>query len=215
MFLGILPLVICLKKQHLRRLKILAFLLIFGIAVFTGGYLYFNSLLNKKVASVPQESIPYYEQKPDNTTLLLEICTTQILLNLDFEQEILNILYPEDSVTIGDVVFGYEVNHIIKADYSLAEYFTDAVQGIELTVDGQTLRYTGVQIYELLNFSYVSDELGREILAAIISGIGQNSITDEELLYVVKNYETDLKFSDCFMWTDYLQKLCRFPRFVN
>ncbi len=206
-FLGKIKLVIILRKKTKRFLKISLFLICFELVIFSCGYFYLDSRLKKSMANESVESVPYYVQVPENKTVLITVCQEKILLNLNFQEEIINIIFLETKAEN----HGYTVDYEIICNYEMIGYLVDVAGGIEL--DG--LRYTGVQITELLEYKPQDITSKKLITQKIIQGISASGFTKENLLYIIENSETNLEFIHCFDWADWIPKLCRFPRFVN
>ena len=126
---------------------------------------------------------------------------------MNFEEERLNIVFAEHSADS----YGYDTDYNINCDYKIVGYLVDIVGGIEL----ENLRYTGVQIVDILEYSYQTNDVKKQICQQIINGIGNSGFTKENLLYIIENSETKLKFNKCFLWTGYIGTLCKYPNFVN
>lgn len=177
------------------------------MSVFIGGYFYLNSILDNSTVSENVESVPYYSSTPENAGILLNICEEKVYLYLDFGEEILNVIFPETDINN----YGYGIDYTINCNYEIVGYLVDLVGGIEL----ENIRYTGVQITELYEFSNTSDTFKRETAQGIITGIAETGVTKEDLLYIIENSDTNLKFNECFSWAEYMGPLCNFPRFIN
>ena len=206
-FLGKIKLVIILRKKTKRFLKISLFLICFELVIFSCGYFYLDSRLKKTLANESVESVPYYTQVPENKTVLMTVCQDKILLNLNFKEEIINIIFLETEAEN----YGYTVDYDVICNYEMIGYLVDVAGGIEL--DG--LRYTGVQITEMLEYNPQDITSKKLITQNIINGIAKNGFTKEKLLYIIDNSETNLKFNQCFDWENWIPKLCRLPRFIN
>ena len=89
-------------------------------------------------------------------------------------------------------------------------YLTDIAGGIEL--EGE--RYTGVQITDMLEYSVVTKDTKKQITEEIIMGIAENGFTKEDMLYIIENADTNLKFASAYTWMDYIGELCKFPVIV-
>ena len=165
-------------------------------------------------ASNTVESVPFY-QIPNNKTFLLEICEDKILMNFDFAQSVLNIIYLPEFRKNENNIYGYEIDYNLKTDYEFVGYLVDQVGGITLNIDDETLRYTGTQITEMLEFSPITQEIKYEILKNLIYAIGITGFTKENLLYIVENCESELKFNEGILFLDYIADCCKFPRFIN
>lgn len=204
--MGKINAVIYLKKKSIIILKTISFSLVFGIIFFTVGFFYLDSRLENMTVSEKTESVPYYSV-PSDVTLLLNICEDKILVNLKFEDEKINIAFVDGN----EYDYGYTIDYNINCNYELVGYLVDISGGIE--IDG--LRQTGIQITEMLQQTMVKDSQKREITEAIVNGIADSNFTKEDLLFIIENSENDLKFNECYFWTGYISKLCKFPCYIN
>lgn len=196
-----------MRKKIKRFLKVGIFLLVLELAFFSCGYFYLDSRLKKTTVNDSVESVPYYTQTPENKTVLLNVCQDEILFHLNFTEEIINIIFLESNAEN----YGYSVDFRIYCDYEMVGYLVDVAGGIEL----ENLRYTGVQITEMLEYNEKNISFKKTLAKNIIKGIGNNGFTKENLLYIIENSETDLGFAESFYWVNFIPKLCRFARFVN
>ena len=196
-----------MKKRIKKFLKIGAFLLCFELIIFGCGYLYLDSRLKKTTANEPIDSVPYYTQIPENKTVLFTVCKDKILFDLNFQEELINIIFLENEAES----YGYTVDYNLSCNYEMVGYLVDIAGGVEF----DDLRHTGVQITEMLEYNEQSIGTKQLIIQNIIKGIANSGFTKENLLYILENSETDLSFSKCFEWVDFIPKLCRFVRFVN
>lgn len=203
-----------MKSKATRQFKIFYFLLVFGISVFLSGYFYLNNLLNITSVAKNEEKIPYYSV-PENTTILFKICNDNLLIDLDFNESIINVLLVDESFSTNTDLYGYSVDYTVKSDYDLVSFLVDNVGGIELENDGELLRYTGVQICEMFEYSKVSNDKKNEIIKKIIDGIAVTGLTKEDMLFIIEESETNLNFSIAYLWVDHIKELCKFPRFIN
>ena len=196
-----------MKKRMKKVLKIGVFLLCFELIILGCGYLYLDSRLKKTTANEPINSIPYYTQIPENKTVLLTVCQDKILIYLNFKEELINIIFLENDAES----YGYTVDYNLSCDYEMVGYLVDIAGGIEI----DNLRYTGVQIIEMLEYNEQGIGTKQLITQNIIEGIANRGFTKENLLYIIENSETDLGFAESFDWVDFIPKLCRLVRFVN
>ncbi len=175
-------------------------------AVFVGaGYYYINK--NLEPAQNNTESVPYYQQKADNAGVLFEIDGLPTFLYFDFENEKLFASINPD-VADSSNIYGYTVDYTVKTDISVLGDIVDYVDGIELDIDNTVLRYTGVQVIEILSVS-TSYDLKREIIKGIAFKISQNGIGADLFVSIIENSKTDLKLPDCYFWAESMSKICR------
>ena len=204
--MGKINAVINLKKKSITVLKTIFLSLVFGTIFFVAGFFYLDSRLENMTVSEKTESVPYYSV-PSDATVLINICEDSILVNLKFEEEKINIVFVDGN----EYDYGYTVDYNLNCNYELVGYLVDISGGIE--IDG--LRQTGIQITEMLQQTLVKNSQKRAITEAIVDGIADSSFTKEDLLFIIENSENDLKFNECYFWTNYISKLCKFPCYIN
>ena len=183
-----------------------------AVLVFVGvGLSYVSS--EKKVAQNETESVPYYLAYPESKGVLFEFLGDKAFFYFDFEGQSLSVIYPDEEYE--KEIYGYPIDFMVSADYSLLEYIIDAVGGITLKRGEESLNLTGVQVSDILETSPERDELCREITEQIVFGISKQGFNRESVLYIVENSETNLTVPDCYYWSEYLKEVCSLPRFVN
>lgn len=201
---------IFLKRKVKRHINNILFLIFFGSVVFSAGYLYLDNKLGGVSASNSEENVPYYETLPQDATVMFKICDDNILVNLCFSENTVKVVLAEDFDENQDTVYGYKIDYYLNCDFKTVGYLTDIAGGIELGNE----RYTGVQITEMLEYQSVSEETKKLITEKIILGISENGFTKEDMLYIIENADTNLKFADSYTWTQYIGELCKFPVIV-
>lgn len=198
--------VINLKKKSIRIFRTLFLSLLFGVIFFVSGFLYLNSQLEKITVSEKAEKVPYYSV-PNDATLLFNICEDSVLVNLKFKEEKVNVAFLENS----SEYYGYTIDYTVNCDYDFVGYLVDIVGGIE--IDGY--RQTGIQVIELLEFTQAKNSQKQSIAKSVVKGIASSGFTKENLLYIIENSDSNLKFNDCYFWTEHISKLCKFPCYIN
>lgn len=184
------------------------------LLIFIGsGYLYLSYELSPTEAN--EESVPYYTSIPENAGVMLDICGDRLLIFMDFEKSTMSMIFDESDVSAGEELFGYSVDYIIKGDYDLLAGIVDKVSGVELEIGEEKLRYTGVQITDLLSRTAQRQDLNREITSQIIKKIKENGFQKEDFLYIIENSDTNLTLPDCYQWCDYIKGLCKNAKFIN
>lgn len=178
----------------------------------SSGYLYLRRSF--KPAKGDASKIPYTFSAPENKGIMTELCSDLTFFYLDFEDEKLTVIIPPDSFS-SDEIYGYPIDFKIKSDYSLLAAVIDYAGGIELSDGDTVLRYTGVQISDILSRTADISELKRDIINALIAQIAENGIDGEVFKFIIENTETDLTVPDCFNWEQYLEKLCRNGGIIN
>lgn len=201
---------IFLKRKVRRYISNILFLIFFGSAVFSAGYLYLDSTITDIDVTKTEEKVQYYETLPQDTTVLFNICDDNILVNLCFSDKTLKVVSAEDFDENQNTVYGYNIDYYINCNYKIVGYLTDIAGGVEL--EGE--RYTGVQITEMLEYSGVTKETKKLITEKIVQGISENGFSKEDMLYITENADTNLKFAASYTWTQYIGELCEFPVIV-
>ena len=201
---------IFLKIKVRRYISNILFLIFFGSAVFSAGYLYLDSTITDIDVTKTEEKVQYYETLPQDTTVLFNICDDNILVNLCFSDKTLKVVSAEDFDENQNTVYGYNIDYYINCNYKTVGYLTDIAGGVEL--EGK--RYTGVQITEMLEYSGVTKETKKLITEKIIQGISENGFNKDDMLYITENADTNLKFASAYIWIDYIKELCKYPIIV-
>ena len=201
---------ILLKRKVRRYISNILFLIFFGAAVFSAGYLYLDSTITDIDVTKTEEKVQYYETLPQDTTVLFNICDDNILVNLCFSDKTLKVVSAEDFDENQNTVYGYNIDYYINCNYKIVGYLTDIAGGVEL--EGK--RYTGVQITEMLEYSGVTKETKKLITEKIIQGISENGFNKDDMLYITENADTNLKFASAYIWIDYIKELCKYPIIV-
>lgn len=200
-------------KNTVKHALLLAGLCLGCLLTLVGGgyaYLSFNTeKTDKKASQVPYEFAP-----PENAGIMFEFCGDRTFVYLNFENEEMKIVFPL-SGDLGDTVYGYSVDYLVEGDYYLLADIIDAADGIELQSDDGKYRYTGVQIAELLSNTVDTEELKRNIIAALTRKTADFGI-DENVFYdIIKKGDTNLTVPDCHRWAEYLSLLCKNCTVVN
>lgn len=199
-----------MKGKIKRYINNALFFIFFGSVVFSAGYLYLDSTVGDIDVTKTEEKVPYYETLPQDTTVLLKICDDNILVNLCFSDKTIKLVLAEDFAHEQNTVYGYKIDYYLNSNFKTVGYLTDIAGGIEL--EGE--RYTGVQITDMLEYSVVTKDTKKQITEEIIMGIAENGFTKEDMLYIIENADTNLKFASAYTWIDYIGELCEFPVIV-
>ena len=160
-----------------------------------GGYFYLRQNFRETENKV--SSVPYSFSAPESKGIMLEICGSPTYLYLDFYEERLKVIIPPEK-EYGEDIYGYPIDYTVKTDYRFVAAVIDYADGIELNLDGEALRYTGVQISDILSRTVDVSELKRSIITALMKKIGENGIDGEVFDYLVESTETDITVPDCY-----------------
>lgn len=201
-----------MKRKIFGIIKLLCLCIICCSLFVGGGYFYLRQSF--KEAENKVSSIPYSFSAPENKGIMLDICGGLTFLYLDFDEERLKIIIPSET-EYGEEIFGYPIDFTVKTDYGFVSELIDCADGIELNLDGETLRYTGVQIADILSRTVDASELKRQIIAALLEKIGENSIDGEFFDFLVESTDTDITVPDYYYWEKFITKLCKNGGIIN
>lgn len=156
-------------------------------------------------ASVPKTNEPY-QYVPTNKGILFKFeDNTACLIYLDFGFPSVTAVFT-DKLNVSRIG-KYTVDYYVDADYSLIAGIIDRIGGIELKENGETKRFTGVQVTEMLSYKTNTDTFKKDIIEEIFKKISKNGFSKEDFVYIIENGGTDLLVPDCFYWEDYMCKL--------
>lgn len=201
-----------MKRKKFGIFKLLAFCIICCSLFVGGGYFYLRH--NFKETENKVSSVPYSFSAPESKGIIFDICGSLTYIYLDFEEERLKVIIPPEK-EYREEIFGYPIDFTVKTDYRFVAAVIDYADGIELNLDGETLRYTGVQISDILSRTVDVSELKRAIITALMEKIGENGIDGEVFDYLVESTETDITVPDCYYWEKYIAVLCKNCGIIN
>ncbi len=173
------------------------------LAVFIGvGYYYIQSQIAP--AESEAESVPYYDYTPENKGVLWSFGSRTVYTYLDFSASNVTVMINPESLEQS----GYNADFLIAADYSLISCVVDYFEGVNLNFYGETLRYTGGQIVDLLSHDG-SIELRKSIISAIFSKISEQGVGLDFFNKIITSSKTDLKIPDCYFWKDEMMSIAK------
>ena len=177
-----------------------------------GGYLYLQKSFKETENKV--SSVPYSFSAPEDKGIMLDVCGSLTFFYLDFEDERLTVIIPPRT-EYEEEIFGYPIDFTVKTDYGFVASAVDSADGIELNINGETLRFTGVQVADILSRTVDTLELKRQIITALLNKIGENGIDGEFFTFLVESTDTDITVPDCYYWEKYITKLCKNGGIIN
>lgn len=199
-------------KKYLR----LAIILFLSALTFFGcSYLYlYKSLENeKKAADTKEERIPYTEI-PENRGLLFNISgDTAVLFFLDFSEEISYIIRVDNYNSASDDFVGYSIDYKFDMDYYVLSSVFDHLGGLDLDIDGEDLRYTGVQICDIL--STATPDIHFKVISALCARISENGFSSDDFIFLIENTRTSLTVPECIYWQEFMKNIFSNVVFVN
>lgn len=186
-------------------------MLFFGLAY---AYLYFN--FNKPIAKADQKdyTVPYNPMPENAGVAFLLPDSSAVLAFLDFENGCINVVNIEKYDVHNKLYYGYTADFTVQTDYELISGIIDRVGGINIEISGETLRYTGVQVVELISEKQ-NTNIKPQIIYGIFKQISKNNFSKDDFLYIIENSSSDLKLVDCIYWLEHIDNLCSRINIVN
>ncbi|MBQ8267756.1 MAG: hypothetical protein IJZ21_05170, partial [Clostridia bacterium] len=101
-----------------------------------------------------------------------------------------------------------------ETDYQLIGGIVDRVGGVNVEVNGETLRYTGVQIIDLISVN-PDEDMKAQVITQIFRQISENNFSKDDFIYIIENSKSNLTVVDCIYWLDYIGEMRGNINFVN
>lgn len=197
-------------------LKLLIVIFLCTVLFFGSSFLYLNHNLKESEKTVDEkvQNVPY-SKTPENCGILLKLPNDEnILFFLDFEEVILYIINVEEYKSDFQSYVGYPIDYKCEIDYYTLSLFLDRIGGIDLEDGGEFLRFSGIQICELLSKEN-SSKLSFDITDAVCDKLSTAGLADEDFVFLIGNCDTDLSMPVCIYWKEYLSTLFSNRVFVN
>ncbi len=192
----------------LKKLIKRAFIIFFcGVLFFGVSYAYLRINLNK-VAKIEQKdyTVPY-EHIPDNAGIgLLLPDNSAVLVYLNFENSCINVVNIDNYDAGNNLYYGYTVDYTVEMNYQLISGLVDRLGGVNIQLGGETLRYTGVQVVDLITGNK-DNNIKSQIINEVFRQISKNGFSKENFVYIIQNAKTNLSLLDCIYWLDYIDKI--------
>ncbi len=187
-----------------------------ALVFFLGAYAYLDYNLNRQTAEADRKdyTVPY-EQIPENAGIVFLLPDgSAVLAYLDFENDCINVINIERYDSGNDLYYGYTADFTVETDYKLIGGIIDRIGGVNIEIDGEILRYTGVQVIDLISQNS-NDNIKNQIIIGIFEQISKNNFSKDDLLYIIENSNSSLTVIDCVYWLDHIGQICRTINFVN
>ncbi len=199
-----------------RIFKIAIITFLSGAIFFGAAYAYLDYNFSKTATDIDQKdyAVPYNRVPKSCGVVFVFPDNTATLVYLDFDRENIRLLNIDAYEQSCPEYYGYSVDYNINISYELIEGIIDRVGGIDITQNGETLRYTGVQVMDLIAYDRVED-IRKQILTQIFDKISKNNFSKEDMVYIIENSEGNLSFIDCIDWLDYLKSMSSRVNFIN
>ncbi len=202
-----------------RNTVLLVFCVILLCSSLFASLIYMSAKSEKLIGvNVKKENVPYFAESelPKNTTLLFSFEDGYgLALQLDFQNAFIDAVILEKATFVEAEKYGYFIEETVYCDYTFILDFIDVLDGIELNIFGEKLRYTGVQVCNILAVNNKSIKTKREVLCAVFEKINKNGFSSEALSCIINNTKTSLSAPDCFGWTEHIAKMCGSYNIVN
>ena len=202
-----------LNKNVLKK----AFIVLFsGGIFFLGAYAYLDYNINKQATKTEEKdySVPY-KNIPDNAGIAFALPNgSAVLCYLDFENTCIKVLNIEDYDRNNSTYYGYDVDYNVQTDYDFICGIIDRVGGVSIEINDEIMRYTGVQVIDLISSDYDSN-IKNQIIAQIFDCISKNNFSNDDFVYIIENSENDLSIVDCIYWLDYIGEMVKKISLVN
>ena len=187
-----------------------------ALVFFLGAYAYLDYNLNKQTAEADRKdyTVPY-EQKLENAGIVFLLPDgSAVLAYLDFENDCINVINIDRYDSGNALYYGYTADFTVETDYKLIGGIIDRIGGVNIEIDGEILRYTGVQVIDLISQNS-NDNIKNQIIIGIFEQISKNNFSKDDLLYIIENSNSSLTVIDCVYWLDHIGQICRTINFVN
>ena len=187
-----------------------------ALVFFLGAYAYLDYNLNRQTAEADRKdyTVPY-EQKLENAGIVFLLPDgSAVLAYLDFENDCINVINIERYDSGNDLYYGYTADFTVETDYKLIGGIIYRIGGVNIEIDGEILRYTGIQVIDLISQNS-NDNIKNQIIIGIFEQISKNNFSKDDLLYIIENSNSSLTVIDCVYWLDHIGQICRTINFVN
>ena len=168
--------------------------------------------------SVPKDDVPYEPQSdyPADTTLLFNFEDGYALcLRLQFQKNFIDAMFLKESQTELFETYGFYPSETVNCSYSFIMDFIDTIDGITLDIFGEEMRYTGVQVCNIIAVNNNHTETKIKVLKAIFNKIYKIGFSSDALYCIMNNTDNTLSVPDCYGWTDLIGKMCNCYNIVN
>lgn len=167
---------------------------------------------------VPKTDVPYSNEGfvPENRTVLFTFPDNySVAIDLQFDKKFVNAMILPDAKKETAEIYGFKVTDTVKCDYSFIMDFIDKIGGIDLNLNGKTLRYTGVQVCNLIASDLDDTVIRAKILESVFVKISKNGFSSEALSCIIEETDTSLSTPACYGWAEWIPKVCISFNIVN
>ncbi|MBP3706109.1 MAG: hypothetical protein J6J13_02515 [Clostridia bacterium] len=193
-----------------RVLKILFAVSLCFLTFILTAYFYLEASFEKQnsAADTKNSNIPYSTHPENSGVLFVMPDGSGMLIYLDFSQNCISAIFIDDCDNEKSVFYGYPADYRIEGDYTLLSGIIDNIGGIDLETDGEALRYTGVQVTQLLSYTDNLRSALKEIVPSIFTSISKNGFSVSDIKYILENCSyTTLTLPECLNWSNYIAQM--------
>lgn len=169
-------------------------------------------------ANETPQNIPYVsDDSPDFFGVLLRFSGAKsVYLGFDKNEGKTTVIMLENSADKAAVnAYGYEADCIADADFDFLARFIDNFGGMNLTDSaGETFKYTGVQITELLKKSNDVD-FKKTVITGLLTAMKTEGVERADLVLFLEQCSTNLNFPSIYYLHDTLNSSLKSLSFVN
>ena len=83
-----------------------------------------------------------------------------------------------------------------------------------MDIDGEVLRYTGVQVCDVLSTADMPD-ITLKIITALCTRISENGFSSDDFIFLIENTRTSLTVPECMYWQGFMKNIFSNVIFVN
>ena len=187
-----------------------------GALFFCGAYFYLNYNFNKTATKIEQKDYETpYNPLPQNCGIVFVFPNSSAtLVYLDFEKTSVNLLDVEQYDENRPEYNGYTADYKVEMSYELIEGIINRIGGINIEIDGATMRYTGFQVIELI-LTDNNHEIKKQAIKEIFNGIAKNNFSKDDFVYIIENSKSNLSIIDCIYWLEHLKQMCQNINYIN
>lgn len=177
-------------------------------------YLSFNLNNRSSNADQKQSEVPYKIYPESKGIAWVIQNTSAIITYLDFKNDCIVLMDVPQFDQTQKQYNGYYIDYTVWGNYALVEGMVDQVGGLNLSYGGQSARYTGNQVVELIS-NGCDSELKQQMFSELFKQIAKSNFSKSNFVYIMENCKTNLSIVDCITWIDYVPSMSKNIVFVS
>lgn len=185
------------KRKDIFRILLTVLLSTLIFSGFTFCYLFLckkAGTVKIKNAENKKNDVPYTDTVPENMDInIIFSDESKMLLSLDFKG---------NKIVLKEVE--KQTEKYIKLNYNSSAEIIDSIGGIELSVNGQNIRCTGVQSMNMLSSD---SELKNDIIIAFFSSLKKIDLTKDKISAILNSSDTNISAFDTYFWQDHINSM--------